>query len=101
MANDFMNWRISTSFRLLGTPHRKNSAVTRKKGRRCPAGKSGWWRVSLVAGLAMEFDICIECPSVAAGDSPAAFDLASKPRGRVARDHTINHTTHHNHTTPS
>src|SRR6185295_13564420 len=40
IANDFTNWRINTSFRLLGMPHRKKSAVTRTKGRRCPAGKS-------------------------------------------------------------
>src|SRR5882724_2089187 len=39
MANDFMNWRISTSLRLFGIPHKKNSAVTRTKGRRWPAGK--------------------------------------------------------------
>jgi hypothetical protein len=41
MANDFMNWRIRTSFRLLGTPHRKNKAVTRKKGTASPFGTSG------------------------------------------------------------
>src|SRR5450631_4573229 len=42
MANDFMKWRIRTSFRLLGIPHRKNSTVTRMKGTNCPAGKSEW-----------------------------------------------------------
>src|ERR1700753_1297291 len=41
MANDFMNWRIRTSFRLLGTPQRKNSAVTREKGTANPFGISG------------------------------------------------------------
>src|SRR5260221_12299760 len=40
MANDFMKWRIRTSFRLFGMPQRKNNTVTRMKGTRCPAGNS-------------------------------------------------------------
>src|SRR5271154_2018708 len=42
MAKDFMKWRMSTSFRLLGTPHRKKSAVTRMKGTIWPAGNNEW-----------------------------------------------------------
>src|SRR5690349_17301416 len=34
-----MNCRIRTSFRLLGTPHRKNNAVTRTNGARCSREK--------------------------------------------------------------
>src|ERR1700690_1735163 len=63
MANDFMNCRIRTSLRLFGMPHKKNSAVTRKKGTSCPAGKSGRRPDPLVVGLAA-FDVCIECSSV-------------------------------------
>src|SRR5882762_3343818 len=37
-----MNWRISTSLRLLGIPQRKNSAVTRMKGKSCPVGNRPW-----------------------------------------------------------
>src|ERR1700752_2895550 len=39
IENDFMNCRIRTSFRLLGIPHKKKSAVTRMKGTSWPAGK--------------------------------------------------------------
>src|SRR5579863_3325035 len=42
MANDFMKWRMRTSFRLLGIPQRKNNTVTRIKGANCPAGNSAW-----------------------------------------------------------
>jgi hypothetical protein len=33
-----MNWRINTSFRLLGIPHRKNNAVTRTNGTNAAGG---------------------------------------------------------------
>ncbi len=39
MANDFMNCRMRTSFRLLGMPHRKKRVVTRKNGSNCSLGK--------------------------------------------------------------
>src|SRR5580698_5595910 len=36
-----MNWRIRMSLKLLGTPHRKKSAVTRMNGSIRPAGING------------------------------------------------------------
>src|SRR5215469_14802444 len=41
MANDFMNWRMSTSVKLLGIPHKRNKNVTSTNGSKCPEGKSG------------------------------------------------------------
>jgi hypothetical protein len=35
-----MNWRIRTSFKLLGIPHRKKRKVTKTNGTNWPAGKS-------------------------------------------------------------
>src|SRR5450432_1389317 len=77
MANDFMNCRIRTSLRLFGMPHKKNSAVTRKKGTSCPAGKSGPCPDPLVVG-SVEFETCILrdplCPCV------AMWSRATRPR---------------------
>src|ERR1700690_907415 len=81
MANDFMNCRIRTSLRLLGMPHKKNSAVTKKKGTSCPAGKSG--RRALVVGLATAFEACIGTlysqNSLSVAPAPV-WSRASRPR---------------------
>src|SRR5664279_3178468 len=50
MTNDFMNCRISTSFRLFGIPQRKKSAVIRTKTVRCPDGNNGAGRRSSAIG---------------------------------------------------
>src|SRR5882762_56187 len=59
MANDFMNWRISTSFRLLGIPHRKKRAVTRMKGRSWPVGNKPWPMAWLEAFCSTDVEPCI------------------------------------------
>src|SRR5580693_4983729 len=68
ISNDFMKCWISTSFRLLGMPHRKNSAVTRRNGTIWPAGTSAWFAAggaaleagSFIRGIAGIHDACGE-----------------------------------------
>jgi hypothetical protein len=42
IANEVINWRISTSFRLLGIPHKKNRPATSAKALRLLRGTSGF-----------------------------------------------------------
>src|SRR5579862_8466202 len=76
-----MNWRMRTSFRLLGIAHKKKSAVTRKKGRRCPAGKSGraldWAVVAVAPVFGSREERSIEFFSVR---GPAAAEIEYRSR---------------------
>src|SRR5690348_7308804 len=74
-----MNWRIRTSFRLFGTPQRKNNPVTRKKGKRWPEGRKdfpeGWLCAASVA--APVFDTSMSPVSLFQNTEPPTYQPQS------------------------